>query len=231
MNYMDAFNWRYATKRMSGSAVPEDKVRRVCEAGRLAPSSFGLQPYALVTVRDALQKLRLFEGPAPQPQVTGCSHLLVLATRITIDDQLVDDFIQLTANVRGLSMGDLHGYSRAIKGTLDGFESVAAKREWARSQAYIAMGFILAAAALEAVDATPMEGFDPDALDEMLGLKEQGLHSVALVALGYRDEARDHVARAAKVRWPKSVFMPEIAVPADVSKTVRPCERSKGEKP
>lgn len=222
MNYMEAFNWRYATKRMNGSALPEDTVQRICEAGRLAPSSFGLQPYALLTVQDSLQKLRLFEGPAPQPQVTECSHLLVLATRITIDEQLVDDFIQLTANTRGLSIGDLQGYSQAIKGTLDGFESVAAKREWARSQAYIAMGFILAAAALEAVDATPMEGFDPDALDEMLGLKGQGLHSVALVALGYRDGTRDPVARAAKVRWPKSVFMPEVAVPQHVSKTVMP---------
>lgn len=210
MNYIEAFNWRYAAKHMKAEAVEQARVDRICEAARLTPSSFGLQPYALLQLQDRQQRQQLFDGPAPQPQVVECSHLLVLATRTTIDHALVDRFIRLTARTRGLSVGDLHGYSQAIKGTLDGFGSVQEKQDWARSQAYIAMGFVMAAAALERVDASPMEGFDPVALDEMLGLNEVGLSSVALIALGYRDEARDYLATSAKVRWPKRDFMPQI---------------------
>lgn len=210
MNYIDAFNWRYAAKHMKPRTVEQARVDRICEAGRLTPSSFGLQPYALLQLTDRRQRQQLFDGPAPQPQVVECSHLLVFATRTTIDHALVDRFIRHTAIARGVALGELHDYSQAIKGTLDGFESTREKQDWARSQAYIALGFVLAAAALEQVDATPMEGFDPAALDEMLGLPGRGLRSVALVALGYRDEARDHLATSAKVRWPPSDFMPRL---------------------
>ncbi|MEE4251914.1 MAG: nitroreductase family protein [Alcanivoracaceae bacterium] len=210
MNYIDAFNWRYAAKHMKAEAVEQVRVDRICEAARLTPSSFGLQPYVLLQLHDSQQRRQLFEGPAPQPQVVECSHLLVLATRTTIDHALVDRFIRLTAKTRGLSVGDLHGYSQAIKGTLDGFDSEQEKQDWARCQAYIAMGFVMAAAALEQVDASPMEGFDPVALDEMLGLNNEGLRSVALIALGYRDEARDYLAASAKVRWPQREFMPRF---------------------
>lgn len=81
----------------------------------------------------------------------------------------------------------------------------------AARQAYIGLGTALIAAAEEQVDATPMEGFDPKALDEILGLKERGLRSVAILPLGYRAEEGDWLVNLKKVRRPREQFITEVA--------------------
>ncbi len=154
-------------------------------------------------ISDQSLLVRIREEAAPQPQVTECSHLLVFATMTNLNDPLVDQFIQLTAEQRGLSVGNLKDYADAIKGTINGFESDEVKQAWAARQAYIALGFALSAAAIEGVDASPMEGFEPTALDNVLGLAEQGLNSVVIAALGYRDTEKDKYAALPKVRRPR----------------------------
>jgi nitroreductase len=73
-------------------------------------------------------------------------------------------------------------------------------KHWAEKQTYIALGTALIAAANQKVDATPMEGFDPELFDELLGLKDKNLHSVVILSLGYRDQDKDYLANAPKVR-------------------------------
>ncbi|PAU75492.1 nitroreductase family protein [Halomonas salipaludis] len=203
MNLIDALNWRYATKRMNGKQVPQAQLDRILEAVRLAPSSYGLQPYSVLVIEDRALRERISPVAFGQPQITESSHLLVFAAWEPVEEAHVDDLIELTAETRDLPAEALTAYAGAIKETVNGFASDQDKFQWAAKQAYLALGTALAAAAMEGIDASPMEGFDPAALDDLLGLREQNLRSVALMALGYRDSEADRYADLAKVRWPR----------------------------
>ncbi len=197
---IEKLNWRYATKRMNGQAVPQEKLGNILEAIKLAPSSVGLQPYNIVVVEDKALKDKIYEVAAPrQAQIPDASHLLVFAVWEKLTSKHVDDFIQLVATTRNVSLESLSGYHSSINGgILSRSESV--NFDWAARQAYIALGHGLVAAATEEVDATPMEGFDAAKLDEILGLHEKGLRSVVILALGYRDQEKDPLVNAKKVR-------------------------------
>ncbi|MFC0267414.1 nitroreductase family protein [Kushneria aurantia] len=207
MSLVDALQWRYAAKRLNGEAVPEEKLERILEAARLAPSSFGLQPWSLVHVRSPELRQRIHDAAAPQPQVIEGSDLLVFAVHDSDFYQQLDHHIRHTAETRGMTESDLAGFRDMIKGTLDGKGDHQAHLAWAARQAYIGLGVAIAAAASEQVDASPMEGFKPDALDEVLGLHDKGLRSVALLALGYRDAERDQGAGFKKVRRSMEKFV------------------------
>lgn len=203
---LDALNWRYAAKRMNGQTVPQTSIDRIVEAARLSPSSYGLQPYSLLVIENPERRAQIQQLAAQQPQLTECSHLLVFATWATVDDHHVDEFMALIAHERAMPMSDLKDYSDIIKGTLRGLGSEQAKQQWAARQAYIALGMALTAAALEGVDATPMEGFDPTELDRILDLPANNLNSVVIATLGYRDADQDSLAGQAKVRRPLAQF-------------------------
>jgi nitroreductase / dihydropteridine reductase len=199
MELIENLNWRYAVKRMTGEKVPQQKVDAILEAARLSASSAGLQPYKIIVVEDDAIKKQLQPAAFNQPQITEASHLLIFAAYENITAQHVDDFINLQANVKKIPAESLDGFKNML---LSNFVSrdEAANFNWAARQAYIALGTALIAAANEAVDATPMEGFNPAAFDEILELDKSGLKSVALLVLGYRDEANDFLAKAPKVR-------------------------------
>ncbi|GGY04844.1 nitroreductase [Litchfieldella qijiaojingensis] len=203
MSITEALHWRYATKRMNGQKVPQEKLERILEAARLAPSSYGLQPYSILVVEDEALREAIRPVAFNQPQITESSHLLVFAAWDPVHEGHVDEFIRLTAEERGVELAELEGYESAIKGTVNGFASAQDKFHWAAKQAYLSLGAALAAAATERVDASPMEGFDSIGLDKLLGLKERNLRSVVLMALGYRDTDNDRMAGLKKVRWPK----------------------------
>lgn len=193
-------NWRYATKRMNGQTVPQEKLDNILEAIKLAPSSVGLQPYKVIVVEDKALKDKIFSEAAPrQLQIPDASHLLVFAAWERITAEQVDDFIKLIATTRNVSLESLAGYHSSINGGILS-RSEEVNFDWAARQAYIALGHGLVAAATEEVDATPMEGFDSAKLDEILGLREKGLSSVVILTLGYRDAEKDPYVNAKKVR-------------------------------
>ncbi|MGG9963044.1 NAD(P)H-dependent oxidoreductase [Ferruginibacter sp. SUN106] len=199
MELLENLNWRYAVKRMTGKKVPQQKVDAILEAARLSASSAGLQPYKIIVVEDEAVKKQLQPAAYNQPQITEASHLLVFAAYEKITAQDIDDFINLQATVKNVAAESLAPFKERLVNTILP-RSEAENFNWAARQSYIALGTALIAAANEAVDATPMEGFDPAAFDEILGLKALGLKSVALLVLGYRDEANDFLAKAPKVR-------------------------------
>ena len=209
MPLMEALHWRYAAKRMNGSKVPQGTLDTILEAARLAPSSYGLQPYSVLVVEDAALRERIRQTACDQPQVSECSHLLIFAAWTEVDGRHVDELISLTAEARGLDPGELEGYRQSLRSAVAGFAEPVLRHQWAARQAYIALGTALTAAAAERIDASPMEGFDPAALDDLLGLEQQGLRSVVLLALGYRDTTHDRLAGMAKVRWPRERFVVE----------------------
>jgi nitroreductase len=205
MELLESLQWRYATKKMNGEKIPQDKLDRILQATKLAPSSYGLTPYKVIVVESEELKEGLKNAAYGQTQLTDSSQVLVFATWDTITEGSVDHFIETVANERGITTDLLQDYGSTIKGTLN-FMSEDQKITWAQKQAYIGLGFALVAAATEGVDSTPMEGFNPLLVDEVLNLKEMGLKSVVLLPLGYRDTDNDYLVNLKKVRWSDNDF-------------------------
>jgi nitroreductase len=205
MELLKSLEWRYATKKMNGEKVPQDKLERILEATRLAPSSYGLTPYNVIVVEDQKLKEELQGACYGQTQLTDSSAVLVFATWDDVTEEAVDIYIQETATQRGIGVEMLGEFSGMIKGSLSNMTREQ-KIAWAQRQAYIGLGFALVAAATEEVDSTPMEGFVPTTVDSILGLGELGLMSVAVLPLGYRDTENDYLASLKKVRWENEKF-------------------------
>jgi len=204
MTLIDKLNWRYATKRMNGTKVPQEKIDRILEAIRLAPTSFGLQAFKVIVVEDPALKERIFNEACQQPQIKEASHVLVFAASKNVGAEQVNDYMNLIATTRDIPVDTLAGFRAA-------FDSIVAGTPeqnfvWTARQAYIAFGVGIVAATNEDVDATPMEGFSTEALDKVLGLTEQNLGSTTILTLGYRDESNDNLVHAAKVRKSKSAL-------------------------
>ena len=198
MSLIDQLNWRYATKRMNGTKVPKEKVDRILEAIRLAPTSFGLQGFKVIVIENEALREQIFNGACQQPQIKEASHVLVFAANKKVSQEQVDEYMQLIATTRAIPVETLSGFRAAFDGIVAGTEE--RNFVWTARQAYIAFGVGLTAAALENVDATPMEGFSAEALDKILGLPEQNLSAVTILTLGYRDEENDGLLNAQKVR-------------------------------
>jgi nitroreductase len=199
MKLIEALEWRYAVKKMNGNKIPADKLNAIIEATRLAPSGFGLTPYTIIVVEDDEIRKKLQPAFYNQSQVVDCSAVIVFAAWNSITEKEVGEYMQDIAEQRGVSIESLNDFAGNINGSFKKLTPEQA-RVWADKQTYLALGFSLVAAAAEQVDATPMEGFSPDAVDAVLGLKELGLHSAVALTLGYRDAANDYLVNAKKVR-------------------------------
>lgn len=199
MELIKAMNWRYATKRMTGAKVSQEKLDRILEAIRLSASSTGLQPYTILVLENQELRKRLQPLAYNQPQIVEASHLLIFAAWADITIEQVKEFINNIAETRGVSLDSLKAYQTMIENLITN-KTPEANYDWAAKQTYIALGTALVAAAVEQVDATPMEGFNPQAFDQLLQLPEKGLRSVSLLALGYRNTEDDYLANAKKVR-------------------------------
>lgn len=202
MNLIDKLNWRYATKRMNGTKVPQEKVDNILEAVRLAPTSFGLQPFKVFVIESPELREKIFNEACQQPQIKEASQILVFAANKKVTAEQIDEYMQLTATTRAIPVESLNDFKAMFGGIVAG--SADQNFVWTARQAYIAFGVGIVAAAIEGVDATPMEGFSTEALDKILGLAEQNLGSTTILTLGYRDEANDYLVNAAKVRKSKS---------------------------
>ncbi|WP_207423649.1 NAD(P)H-dependent oxidoreductase [Desertivirga brevis] len=216
MDILSILNWRYATKRMNGQEIPEEKLERILESIRLSASSVGMQPYNVLVIKDKDLRKKIKAVSNNQPQIAESSHLLVFAAWNNITPQRVEDFIDRIAEVRNVSkesLGTMRAYGENfLKNTEE------QNFNWAARQSYIALGTALIAAAAEKVDATPMEGFNAQALDELLGLEALGLKSVSLLPLGYRDPENDWLLNLPKVRTAKEkLFITDEELEAKVS--------------
>jgi hypothetical protein len=131
--------------------------------------------------------------------------VLVFATWDNITEAGVGAYMNEIATQRGMSVDMLADFSNMLNGSIKGMTEEQ-KQTWAQKQTYIGLGFALVAAATEEVDSTPMEGFVPAQVDEVLGLKELGLKSSVILTLGYRDAENDYLSSLKKVRWNDDKF-------------------------
>lgn len=200
---LESLQWRYAVKKFD----PEKKIdpadfEALEEALRLSPSSHGLQPWKFVVVKDPEVRARLRAASWNQSQVTDASHYVVLAYQSRVQEVDVDRYMKSIAHTRGVELETLEKFKRSIiRDIVEGPRSEIIEH-WAIRQVYIAMGFVMEAAALLKIDACPMEGLEPEAYDDILGLKDTEYKTAAAVAFGYRHpECR--FQKVKKVRFPK----------------------------
>jgi nitroreductase len=196
---IDQLNWRYATKKMDANkAVPQEKVDAIIEAIRLAPTSSGTQPFELIVVTNPEKLAEIRAAASDQAQVTDGSHLLVFAAWDNYTADRIDEVTDLVTQERG-ELPMLNAYYENLKSNYLPRDA-SVNYEHAARQAYIALGIAMVAAAEQEVDSTPMEGFEPRKVDEILDLKARGLRSVVLLPLGYRDASGDWLLPMKKVR-------------------------------
>ena len=210
MNLIELLSWRYATKKMDPSrSVPQDKVDRIIEAARLAPTSSGLQPFEIISVTNPEVRARIREIAWDQAQVTDCSHLLVFAAWDNYTAERINRMFDYTNEVRGLRNEGWENYRQQLLATHPQRPAEFNFQHAAR-QAYIGFTAAVIAAAEQNIDATPMEGFDPDKLDEILGLRARGLRSAVMLPIGYRQVEGDWLVNLKKVRRPRDEFVTEV---------------------
>ena len=210
MSLIDALNWRYACKNMdTEKPVEEEKVDRILEAIRLTATSSGLQQYELLVITNKEIQAKLQAIAWNQSQVTAASHVIVFAAWDNYTEERINMMFDLTNEIRGFKNDGWEAYRQMLLSTYPTRDAEANYQHAAR-QAYVALGTALIAAAMEGVDSTPMEGFDPAAADEILGLRELGLRSVVLLPLGYRKEEGDWLVNLKKVRRPMEDFVTRI---------------------
>ena len=207
MSLIDKLQWRYATKKMDATkTVPIAKVEQILEAIRLTASSSGLQPYEVFVVTNKALREQIKAIAWDQTQIMDSSHLLIFAAWDTYTADRINQVFDMTEKIRNFKSeaGDI--YRQKL---LSSFPSRDAETNYnhAAKQAYIGLGTALIAAAYEEVDCTPMEGFDPAALDKILDLKAKGLRSVVMLPLGYRKADEDWLVNLKKVRKPKESFI------------------------
>lgn len=201
MSFLDKLNERYAAKAMNGKVVPQDKIDNILEAIRLAPTSSGLQPFEVFVVTNSETKSAIKEIAWNQSTVTDCSHLLVFAAWDTYTEDRINHMFDLTNEIRGFKNEGWENYRQML---LSSYPQKDAETnfEHAARQTYIAFMAAIAQATYEGLDSTPMEGFDPAALDKILGLREKGLRSTLLLPIGYKDADKDWLVNLVKVRKP-----------------------------
>lgn len=196
---LEQLNWRYATKKMDpAKSVSQEKVDTIIEAIRLSPTSSGTQPFELIVVTNPELRNEICKAASDQSPITDGSHLLVFAAWDTYTDERIDEVAKLNVEKRG-DLPLIGQYYGNLKANYVPREAEVNYAHAAR-QAYIALGIAMVAAAEQEVDCTPMEGFDPSKVDEILGLKERGLRSVVLLPLGHRDPTGDWLLNMPKVR-------------------------------
>ena len=207
MNLIDKLQWRYATKKMDpAKAVPPEKVDQILEAIRLTASSSGLQPYEVLVITNKEVREQIKPIANGQSQITDCSHLLIFAAWDNYTAERINNAFDMTEKIRNFTSESGTAYRQML---LKAYPARDAEINFthAAKQAYIGLGTALIAAAEAEVDSTPMEGFDPQALDTILNLKEKGLRSVVMLPLGYRKADEDWLLNLKKVRRAKENFI------------------------
>lgn len=194
-----ALNWRYATKIYNPEKmVSEEDVHTILESARLSPSANGSEMWKFIVVKNKEIRKKLRVVSDNQPKVTDASHLIVITYRTDASESLTKERLERTAKIQNEDINKLSKLKTMLENTVSQKEKDGTLESWIRSQSYIPLGIMIETAALLDIDACPMEGFQPDKVDEILNLKEKNLKSTTMFAVGYRGD--DPASLRPKVR-------------------------------
>lgn len=202
MNYIESLQKRYSVKKFNkDKKISPEILRNLLSAGQLSVSSLGLQPYKIFVIESDEMKNKLIPAFRNPSQISTCSHLIVLATKKNVEEKYVDGYFRHITEVREVPMESLELFRKSIDQYI---RSLSEEEEfhWHQKQAYIVLGQMIFAAALEEVDSCPMEGFNENLMNEILGIDSSVETATVTLALGYRAED-DHFQHLKKVRKPE----------------------------
>lgn len=197
---IENLEWRYATKKFSTEKkIAKADLEILKQAVRLSASSYGLQPYQIILVENEDLRAKIKTAAYNQSQITEASDLLIFANITSVGAKEITDYIENMASIREIPTANLAGFENMMNSVMNGF-SPEEKGIWSAKQTYIALGTLLSAAADLKIDATPMEGFNAEAVNEILNLEEKGLSATLIVTLGYRhtEDATQHLKKVRK---------------------------------
>lgn len=208
-HFIENQKWRYATKKFDAAKkVSVADLETLKEAIQLSTSSYGLQLYNVFIIENPEVRAKLQPVSWGQSQIVDASHLLVFANIVDVQESHIDEYVQNIATTRGLSVDDLKGYSDFMKSKIIPLP-VDQKAVWTSKQTYLALANLMNAAAELKIDVTPMEGFEPEKYNEILGFNALGLNASLVAAVGYRHE-EDATQHYAKVRKSKQELFTTI---------------------
>jgi len=197
MSFLKNLSWRFATKKFDPEKkVSEKNIKQICEATQFAPSSYGLQTWLVYVVSDLEVKKKMQQVSYMQSQVVEASHILVFCGRNDVMKR-IDGYGDLNVKEKFLDTVKIKGVLTFMKSTMLG-KSNENLMNWAQKQAYLALGFALAACCELKIDSCPMEGFDNIKMNKLLNLPDY-MSSAVILAVGYRKANPSHP----KVRFPK----------------------------
>ncbi len=200
-SYIESLKWRYATKKFDAQKkVKKEDLDILLESMQLSASSYGLQPYHIMIVTDTAIRKKLQPVSWGQTQIVDASHLIILASKTDVDASWIDSYLKNVSETRNIPVEGLQQYAEFMKSKVLAV-SKEEQSQWAAKQNYLVLGNLLSAAATLKIDTCPMEGFEPEAYNEILGLTEKGLNATLVAAIGYRS-AEDETQHYAKVRQP-----------------------------
>ncbi|HQE34853.1 MAG TPA: NAD(P)H-dependent oxidoreductase [Flavobacterium alvei] len=197
--FLEHQNWRYATKKFdSTKKISTEDLNTLKEAIRLSSSSYGLQLYKVFIIENPELRAKIQPAAWGQTQIVDASHLIVFANQTNITEADIDGYLKNVAETRNIPETALSGYGDFMKGGILS-RSDDDKANWTSKQTYLALGNLLNAAAELKIDVTPMEGFVPAQVNEILGFNELGLNASLIAPIGYRSQ-EDDTQHYAKVR-------------------------------
>lgn len=189
--FIENQNWRYATKKFDATKkIAKEDLRILKEAIRLSSSSYGLQPYKIIIVETPELRAKIQPAAWGQSQITEASHLIVFANKTKLDNADIDEYVNTISTVRNIPVASLTAYGDFMKSKIVSLPEDT-KNVWTSKQTYLALGNLLNAAAELKIDVTPMEGFVPEQVNEILGLDKLNLNTSLIATLGYRHEGDD----------------------------------------
>lgn len=198
--FLENQNWRYATKKFDAAKkITTEDLNTLKEAIRLSSSSYGLQPYKVIIVESPELRAKIQPSAWGQSQIVEASHLIIFANEINVNDTTIDNYLKNISETRNTPIEALNGYGDFMKSKISTLPEDV-KNIWTAKQTYLALGNLLNAAAELKIDATPMEGFVPAEVNEILGLEKLGLNAALIATLGYRhdEDATQHYKKVRK---------------------------------
>jgi nitroreductase len=199
-NFLKDANWRYATKKFDTSKkVSKEDLETLKEAIRLSASSYGLQPYKVFIIENPEIRAKIQPVAWGQSQIVDASQVIVFANITNFGETEIDACLVNTAQTRGLPIDALKGYGDFMKSKITAL-SEEARNTWTAKQTYLALGNLMNAAAELRIDVTPMEGFEPEKVNEILGLSKLKLNAALIATIGYRhqEDATQHYIKVRK---------------------------------
>lgn len=181
--FINAMQFRHACKLFTDKKIPKEDMEFILETGRLSPSSFGIEQWHFVVVENEELKSQIENVAWGQKQISSSSHLVVILARK--DVRSTDAYTQSQFKRWGLEESAYGGVLGIYKAWIDGRSDLALEL-WSEKQCYIAAANMMTAAAFIGVDSCPIEGFEYEKVDAILGIDTEVFQTALVLPFGYR---------------------------------------------